>query len=56
MMGTLNRLNDPIDTPKENFIDHQKEEHMARGTHLRMRCIGPRYASIDVHKGLFGKK
>jgi hypothetical protein len=44
---TLERLDDPIDTPMESHDDRHKEEHKARGVHPRMGCVGPRDVMVD---------
>jgi hypothetical protein len=53
-MGELERLDDPIDTTTENRDNRHKEEHKARGTHLRMGCINPRDVTVNGCMGLFG--
>jgi hypothetical protein len=57
-MGTLERLDDPIDTPTESHFDRHKETHKARGICPRMGCVGPRDTidgcMVDGRTSLFG--
>jgi hypothetical protein len=53
-MGSLERLDDPIDTPMGSHDDWHKEEHKKRGTCLRMGSVGLRDMMVDGCKGSFG--